>query len=73
MVPIKNFIQNIGNKVLFIKGTPSEDATCFRCRNEVENIIHMLVLCMKEKEFWNVVLEYIKTKVTTTYIILCNL
>ena len=32
----------------------------------MENIIHMLVLCPKVKEFWNQILEYIKSKVTTT-------
>ena len=32
----------------------------------MENIIHMLVLCPKVKEFWNLVLEYIKSKVKTT-------
>ena len=32
----------------------------------MENIIHMFVLCPKVKEFWNLVLEYIKSKVTTT-------
>ena len=43
----------------------SEDATCFRCGNEMENMIHMLVLYPKVKAFWNLVLEYIKSKVTT--------
>ena len=32
----------------------------------MENIIHMLVLCPQVKEFWNLVLEYIKSKVKTT-------
>ena len=34
-----------------------------------ENIIHMLVLCLKVKEFWNLVLEYIKSKVITTLLL----
>ena len=56
----------LGTRSYLSKVNISEDATCFRCRNEMENIIHMLVLCSKVKEFWNLVLEYIKNKVTTT-------
>ena len=32
----------------------------------MENIIYMLVICPKVKAFWNLVLEYMKSKVTTT-------
>ena len=35
----------------------------------MENIIHMFVLCPKVKEFWNLVLTYIKSKVTTTLLL----
>ena len=44
-------------------------ADVFRCRNKIENIIHMLLLCLKVKELWNLVLEYIKGKGTGTLII----
>ena len=59
----------LGTRSYLSKVNISEDARCFRCRNEMENIIHMLVLCPKVKEFWNQILEYIKSKVTTTLLL----
>ena len=38
------------------------------CDELVPNI-HVLVKCLKVKEFWNLVLEYVKSKVTTTLLI----
>ena len=36
--------RTLGTRSYLSKVNISEDATCFRCRNEMENIIHMLVL-----------------------------
>ena len=69
MVPIKNLYRILGTRPYLSKVNLREDASCFRCRNEMENIIHMLVLCPKVKEFWNLVQENIKSKVTTTFLV----
>ena len=66
---LRIFYRILGTRSYLSKVNLREDASCFRCRNEMENIIHMLVLCPKVKEFWNLVQEYIKSKVTITLLV----
>ena len=61
----------LGTRSYLLKVQHGDDDICIMCKNEVENILHMFVKCLKVKDFWNQILDYIQKQSKQQWYLLC--